>query len=125
MPLDRLHDTLHGELQDLGEKGSLKGAEDGVVDVIRPAGNHGPRYRLDGHGNTTFIKMNSNAYLGLTLRPELLEAEETAARKYGTGPGAVRFISGTCGPHVDLEKKLAAFHGREADRVGFPRRPLP
>ena len=34
--------------------------------------------------------MNSNAYLGMTLRPELREAEEAAVRDYGVGPGAVR-----------------------------------
>ena len=45
------------------------------------------------------------------MRPAQLEA---AARAFGTGPGAVRFISGTYTPHVELEKALAAFHGREA-----------
>ena len=35
-------------------------------------------------------------------------------RRYGVGPGAVRFISGTWAPHVKLEARLAAFHGREA-----------
>ncbi|HET6928518.1 MAG TPA: aminotransferase class I/II-fold pyridoxal phosphate-dependent enzyme, partial [Hyphomicrobiaceae bacterium] len=34
--------------------------------------------------------------------------------RYGTGPGAVRFISGTWEPHVALERRLAAFHDRPA-----------
>jgi glycine C-acetyltransferase len=42
-----------------------------------------------------------------------MEAEEEAVRRYGVGPGAVRFISGTWAPHVKLEKRLADFHERE------------
>jgi glycine C-acetyltransferase len=58
--------------------------------------------------------MNSNGYLGLSLRPEIIAAEHEAVRRFGTGPGAVRFISGTWGPHPALERALARFHGREA-----------
>jgi len=58
--------------------------------------------------------MNSNSYLGMALRSEVIEAEDKAAVAYGTGPGAVRFISGTWSPHVALERRLAGFHGRPA-----------
>jgi glycine C-acetyltransferase len=51
------------------------------------------------------------------LRAEVMAAEEEGTRRYGAGPGAVRFISGTYRPHVDLEERLAAFHGREAAMV--------
>lgn len=61
--------------------------------------------------------MNSNSYLGLSLHPEVIKAEEEAVRRFGAGPGAVRFISGTCKPHVELEKRLAAFHGREEGMI--------
>jgi glycine C-acetyltransferase len=44
----------------------------------------------------------------------VLDAEEAASRKFGAGPGAVRFISGTYGPHRSLERRLASFHDREA-----------
>src|SRR5690606_19168160 len=46
--------------------------------------------------------------------PEVIRAEEEAAKRFGAGPGAVRFISGTYAPHRELERRLAAFHGREA-----------
>src|SRR5690606_14122654 len=59
-----------------------------------------------------------NSYLGMGLRPELIRAEEEAVRAYGVGPGAVRFISGTYAPHVELERELARFHRRE-DAVVF------
>ena len=42
------------------------------------------------------------------------DSEEQAAGAYGTGPGAVRFISGTWSTHVALERRLATFHGRAA-----------
>jgi glycine C-acetyltransferase len=61
--------------------------------------------------------MNSNGYLGMALFPEVIAAEESAARRYGSGPQAVRFISGTFSAHVELEEKLAAFHGREAAMI--------
>jgi glycine C-acetyltransferase len=61
--------------------------------------------------------MNSNSYLGMGLRPEVIEAEELATARWGAGPGAVRFISGTYAPHIELERALAAFHGRESAMI--------
>lgn len=58
--------------------------------------------------------MNSNSYLGLSLHPEVIAAAAEAAARFGAGPGAVRFISGTYAPHLALEERLARFHGREA-----------
>jgi glycine C-acetyltransferase len=64
-------------------------------------------------GGKEYRIFNSNDYLGLRFRPELKEAEHQASQQYGTGPGAVRFISGSLKVHRDLEKALAKFHGRE------------
>jgi glycine C-acetyltransferase len=58
--------------------------------------------------------MNSNSYLGLAMHPQVIKAEAEAAEQFGAGPGAVRFISGTYRPHIELEQKLAKFHGRES-----------
>jgi glycine C-acetyltransferase len=114
MPLDRLQDLLAQHVAGLDEKGTAKGEEAVVVEVRPAAGERGPRVLLEGEGGREFIRMNSNSYLGMSLRPEVIAAEEAAARKFGAGPGAVRFISGTYAPHVALERRLAAFHGREA-----------
>ena len=46
----------------------------------------------------------------MALRSEVVKAEEEAAAAYGTGPGAVRFSSGTWSPHIASERRLAAFH---------------
>jgi glycine C-acetyltransferase len=117
MPTDRLSAALTAELADMREKGTLKGSESVITDVIRAGSGRGPRYRLAGEGEREFIKMNSNNYLGMALRPEVIAAEEEAARRFGAGPGAVRFISGTYAPHLALEERLARFHGREAAMI--------
>ncbi|MFN3284185.1 MAG: aminotransferase class I/II-fold pyridoxal phosphate-dependent enzyme, partial [Pseudothermotoga sp.] len=104
---------LDGELQQLKDEGRAKGKEFIVTDIKKPEGEKGPRFFLKGYGNKEFIRMNSNSYLGMSLREEIIQIEEQTARKYGVGPGAVRFISGTYLPHRELEKKLAQFHSRE------------
>ena len=117
MPFDRLQEALNLELGELRDQGTLKGAESVVTGVTPADGERGPRFELAGDTERRYLRMNSNSYLGLSLREELIEAEEEAARRFGTGPGAVRFISGTYQAHVDLEARLAAFHGRRAGMV--------
>jgi len=117
MPLNRLSQVLAAHVADLEEAGTAKGAEAVVVEVRPAEGDRGPRFLLQGEGDREFIRMNSNSYLGMGLRPEVIEAGEKATRAFGAGPGAVRFISGTYGVHLELEAKLAAFHGRESAMI--------
>lgn len=117
MPLRKIEKVLSNNLNALKERGSLKGEETVVTTVIEPKGDKGPRYLVEGYEDKEFLRMNSNSYLGISLRKEVIEAEEEAVRKFGVGPGAVRFISGTYKPHVELEKKLAQFHGKEAGMI--------
>jgi len=58
--------------------------------------------------------MNSNGYLSLSMHPALVEAADAATRRFGVGPGAVRFIDGTFAPHVALEERIARFVGKPA-----------
>ncbi len=117
MPLDRLSPILDQHVADLSAGGTAKGAE-AVVTGVQPAqGSKGPRFRLEGQGNKEFIRLNSNSYLGLGLHPEVIEAEEQGSRSFGAGPGAVRFISGTYSAHLELERRLAAFHSRESAMI--------
>ena len=117
MPLHRLTHVLNRLVVRMEEQGTAKGAEVVVREVIPPADGHGSRFLLEGQGNKPFIRMNANSYLGLSLHPEVIEAEEATARSMGAGPGAVRFIAGTHAPHTALERELAAFHGREEGMV--------
>jgi glycine C-acetyltransferase len=117
MPVDRFHRALSTELGNLRERGTLKGAESVITGVLPAEGERGTRYLLAGEGDKPFLKMNSNNYLGLSLHPDLIHAEEAASAAFGVGPGAVRFISGTYRAHTDLEERLAAFHGRESAMI--------
>lgn len=113
---ERLDKALSAELADLAASGTAKGHESVVTEVLAPRGGLGPRYRLEGHEGD-FIRMNSNSYLGLASHPAVVDAEEAATRRFGAGPGAVRFISGTYQHHLDLERRLGGFHARESSVV--------
>ena len=112
MAHQRLDAILSDEIHSLRESGTDKGAEVVITDVLPPRAGMGRRYRLAGI-DRDFLRMNSNSYLGLSHHPAVIDAEERATRQFGAGPGAVRFISGTYQAHVDLENRLAGFHGRE------------
>ncbi|MBK5256872.1 MAG: pyridoxal phosphate-dependent aminotransferase family protein [Vicinamibacteria bacterium] len=112
-----MSEVLKAEIATIDARGSNKRQEVVIVDVVAPGDGHGPRYLLQGQGRKPFIKMNSNNYLGMGLRRRVVQAEEAAVQRFGCGPGAVRFISGTYEPHVALEARLAAFHGREAAMI--------
>ncbi len=116
MPHDRLDAVLSSEVEGLRAAGTAKGSESVITTVIPAADGRGPRLRLAG-SDREFLRMNSNGYLGLTRHPLVVAAEERATSDFGAGPGAVRFISGTYQPHVDLEGRLARFHGRQRSMI--------
>jgi len=114
MSLKKLEPLLTDKLTELQQQGLCKGNEKVITGMKAAADGFGPRYFLEGFGDRAFLRMNSNSYLGLAMHPLVIKAEAAAAEKFGTGPGAVRFISGTYRPHIELEQKLAEFHGRES-----------
>ena len=59
------------------------------------------------------LMFGSNSYLGLTNHPKIKEAAIAAIKKYGTGCAGSRFLNGTLDIHVELEKRLACFVGKE------------
>jgi len=59
------------------------------------------------------LMFGSNAYLGLTNHPKVKEAAIAATKKYGTGMAGSRFLNGTLDIHLELERKLADFVGKE------------
>lgn len=59
------------------------------------------------------LMFGSNSYLGLTNHPKVIEAAIAATRKYGTGCAGSRFLNGTLDIHLELEKELAEFVGKE------------
>lgn len=59
------------------------------------------------------LMFGSNSYLGLTNHPKVIEAAVEATHKYGTGCAGSRFLNGTLDLHLELEKELAEFVGKE------------
>ncbi len=59
------------------------------------------------------IMIGSNDYLGLSHDPRVLEAASQALRRWGSGPGGSRFLSGNLSLHEELEERLAAFVGKK------------
>lgn len=60
------------------------------------------------------IMLGSNNYLGLTSDDRVIAAAKKALEEYRTGCSGSRFLNGTLSLHVELERQLAAFFGKEA-----------
>ena len=66
-----------------------------------------------------YLLFSSNNYLGLANDPRVSEAIAEAAGVYGATNTGCRIIGGTTKLHLELERRLAEFKGREACIV-FP-----
>lgn len=73
-------------------------------------GKQGTEVEMDGHH---VIMLGSNAYTGLTGDERVIEAGVEAMRRYGAGCAGSRFLNGTLDLHVQLEKELAEFVGKD------------
>ncbi len=71
----------------------------------------GPKVQADGH---SMLMLSSYDYLGLIGDPRIDAAATEAIRKYGTGTGGARLLTGTTDQHQRMERDLAAFRGTEA-----------
>ena len=91
------------------------------LDAIREAGTWREeriittpqRSRIDTTKAAGVVNMCANNYLGLSARPELIEAAKESYDKWGFGLSSVRFICGTQQIHKDLEAKIAKFSGMD------------
>src|SRR5688500_7987693 len=71
----------------------------------------GPLISLDG---TSFKLLSSYDYLGLIGHKKIEDAAIDAIRKFGTGSGGARLLTGTTVLHHQLEEELALTFGKEA-----------
>ena len=84
---------------------------EGVYPYFREIeGKQGTEVIMGGH---RVLMFGSNAYTGLTGDDRVIEAGVAAMRKYGSGCAGSRFLNGTFDLHVQLEKELAEFVGKE------------
>ena len=73
-------------------------------------GKEGTAVEMGGHHVLMF---GSNAYTGLTGDERIIQAGIEAMQKYGSGCAGSRFLNGTLDLHIQLEKELAQFIGKE------------
>lgn len=69
----------------------------------------GPSVQVDGRELLAFC---SNDYLGLANHPQVIEAWQAGAARWGVGGGASHLVIGHSTPHHELEEALAEFTGR-------------
>ncbi len=65
------------------------------------------------------VMLGSNNYLGLTTDPRVRQVMIEAVELYGTSVTGSRFLNGTLELHLELDRRLAEFVGKEA-AVVFP-----
>jgi glycine C-acetyltransferase len=101
----RFRDFLRGEIDSIRAKGLFK--EEWPIE-----GAQGPEIRVRGRDGT-ILNFCANNYLGLSSHPDLLAAAHRTLDQWGYGLSSVRFICGTQGLHLELERRLARFLGLE------------
>ena len=85
--------------------------ERGIYPYFRQiTSKQGTEVTMDGK---QILMFGSNAYTGLTGDERVINAGIEALKKYGSGCAGSRFLNGTLDIHVQLEKELAAFVGKD------------
>ncbi|MFH1915978.1 MAG: aminotransferase class I/II-fold pyridoxal phosphate-dependent enzyme [Nanoarchaeota archaeon] len=106
---NQLKESLQKEIARIDAAATSKRNER-IIEGFHSRNGESPRAMI---GGKSYLVFNSNDYLGLRFNSLVREAEGRGDEKFGAGPGAVRFISGTSRSHKNLEHALAKFHGRE------------
>lgn len=85
--------------------------EQGIYPYFREIeGKQGTEVMMEGR---KVLMFGSNAYTGLTGDQRVIDAGIRALQKYGSGCAGSRFLNGTLDIHVQLERELAEFVGKE------------
>ena len=84
---------------------------EGVYPYFREiTSKQGTEVEMGGH---KVLRFGSNAYTGLTGDQRIIDAAKAALDKYGSGCAGSRFLNGTLDLHVQLEKELAEYIGKD------------
>lgn len=89
-----------------------KKRQEGTYPFFRPIeGFSGPYVIIDGK---PLFMAGSNNYLGLAVDQRVQQAASDAAIEYGSSCSGSRFMNGTLDLHEQLERRIAAFTGKES-----------
>lgn len=105
------HDLIDARARRLFENTALACSRDAYPFQAPLSTRSGPIVEMNGH---RMLMLSSYDYLGLIGDPRVDEAAIAAVRKYGTGTGGVRLLTGTLDLHQEVEQSLADFKGTEA-----------
>lgn len=105
------HELIDARARRLFENAALACSRDAYPFQAPLSTRSGPVVEMDGH---RMLMLSSYDYLGLIGDPRVDEAAIAAIRKYGTGTGGVRLLTGTLELHRELEQALADYKGTEA-----------
>jgi 8-amino-7-oxononanoate synthase len=87
----------------------------GIYPYFRPIEeNHDTVVKIHGK---KLLMFGSNSYMGLTNHPRVKAAAMAAIASYGSSCSGSRFLNGTAEIHLELERRLAEFLGKEAALV--------
>jgi len=103
-------------------RGNFYANLDNTIESLKKAGTYKTLQHLFSpmsnkvivEGCDNAIVLCSNNYLGLSNKPEIINAGIEALQKYGAGAASVRHICGTFEIHRILEDKIASFLNTEA-----------
>ena len=74
--------------------------------LVEISSSMGPEVIID---NKKFYQFASNNYLGLTTNPSVINSSISSSKRYGTGTGGSRLVTGTSHLHSKLESEIAKF----------------
>lgn len=105
------HDLIDTRARRLFENTALACSLDAYPFQAPLSTRPGPEVEMDGH---RMLLLSSYDYLGLIGDSRVDEAAIAAVRKYGTGTGGVRLLTGTLDLHREMEEALADYKGTQS-----------
>jgi 8-amino-7-oxononanoate synthase len=106
----RKKDLMDARARRLFDSTALACHHDAYPFQIPLQGKSGPCVQADGH---SLLMLSSYDYLGLIGDPRVDHAAVEAVKKYGTGTGGVRLLTGTIDLHRQMEEEFAEFRGTD------------
>lgn len=100
----KIQNHLQNELKEIKNAGLFK--EERIITSHQ-------RADIQVNNDRDVLNFCANNYLGLSDRPELIEAAKKAMDERGFGMSSVRFICGTQDIHKELEAAIAKYFGTE------------